>query len=158
MRFRQGAAFLTFLTFLSSKRLRGCFGFAEASLLGMTQETEDACLKPSLPILRMLVPMLCVGTHSRNALRSKTPTFGRRAPWLAFTSSVAGACPGLRSGGSCPRRTVGTRKQNPKQPLCFRAEEPNRSPIPSIWDASTRRLHDPLVLHSHLALALYRCP
>ena len=83
--------------------LRDCFGFAEASLLGMTQ--ENACLKPSLPILRMLVPMLCVGTHRRNALRSKK--FGRRAPWLAFTSSVA--------FGSCPQRTVGTRKQNPKQ-------------------------------------------
>ena len=42
--------------------LRGCLGFAEASLLGMTQEAENACLKPSLPILRMLVPMLCVDT------------------------------------------------------------------------------------------------
>ena len=79
--------------------LRGCLGFAEASLLGMAQETEKPCLKPSLTVLHMLVPMLCVGTHRRNALRSKTTKFGRRAPWRAF-----------------PRRTVGTRKQKPKQP------------------------------------------
>ncbi len=85
-----------------SERLRGCFGFAEASLPGMTQETENACLKPGIPSIRMLVPMLCVGTHRRNALRSKK--FGRRAPWLAF-----------------PRRTVGTRNQNPNSLLVLPA-------------------------------------
>ena len=30
-----------------SSSLRGCFGFAEAFLLGMTQETENACLNPA---------------------------------------------------------------------------------------------------------------
>ena len=78
-------------------------------MLCKVQETVFACLKPSFIIIDMLVPMLCVGTHTRNTLRSKTAKLGRRAPRLAFTSSVA--C------GSCPRRTVGTRKQKPKQPL-----------------------------------------
>ena len=89
--------------------LRGCLGFAEASLLGMAQETEKPCLKPSLTVLHMLVPMLCVGTHTRNALRSKTAKFGRRAPWRAF-----------------PRRTVGTRKQKPKQPLSIPSSSSTR--------------------------------
>ena len=80
--------------------LRDCFGFADASLLGMTQETENACLKPGLAVVCMLVPMLCLGTHTRKALRCKTARLGRRAPWRVF-----------------PRRTVGTRKQKPKQPL-----------------------------------------
>jgi len=45
-----------------SESLRNGLGFAEVSLLGMMQKTENACLRFGFTVVGMLVPMLCVDT------------------------------------------------------------------------------------------------